>query len=138
MTDDHAATLKRFVEYRRVLEEVLVARINYTLVAHSMLLVAFATIFSGTSHAHWSSWAEIVLIFSGIGLAYVQNFLARSVTGKTRYLDNQIELLDPDYKKFMALGPQGADEMQWLWIPCGLFAIWACLFVAVLGDGCSN
>jgi amino acid transporter len=104
-----------------------------------MLLVAFATIFSGASQAFWSLWAEAVLALAGIGLAWVQYHLTRSVMAKTKYLDRKyLSPLDPIYREFMKLPPRGRSAVQRLWLPCGLIAIWVSLLAAVLGVGLLN
>ena len=107
MNEDEAAKRSRLWEYRRVLEEILVARINYALVAQSMLLVAFATVFAGAQHVR-STIVEHILAAAGVILAIAQGFLALSVTRKADRLDKaHLQPLDADYKQIMALWPQG-------------------------------
>jgi hypothetical protein len=133
MTPEDEKKLKRAWEYHNAADTLFAARFNYSIVAQSMLLVSFVTLFVVDHHKAYHFWAEFVIAIFGIYYTGFQHLLSRSLVSKMDYLKREyLTKLDPIYEEYMAAEPSRPSGIQTRWIPLGAVVVWIVLLGAAI------
>jgi hypothetical protein len=126
--------LQRAWEYHKAADELLAARMNYGLVAHSMFLVSYATIFASGDHkTHWFRFVEALI--SGLGLWYslVLNGSVWALNKRIAFLKTTyLEPLDPVYASYMRVAPSSARHLRQRHLPIALALVWTALLISAI------
>lgn len=102
--NDNAETLRRAWEIYDHAEAVLGRRMNYGMVAQSMLLVSFCTLFAYQSQipGGYAIAAEVVVGTLGLGYSLFQYSRIKSVSNRIRFLQTSYLIkLDPVFAAYM-------------------------------------
>ena len=136
LTPEQEQVRKRAWEYHKEADVLFAARANYSMVAQSMLLVSFMTIFAVQNHTVYTKIIEIAVAMFGIWYAYNQYLLSRSLSSKMKLLKGDyLEKLDPIYRKYMKAEPGRPSGIQTKRIPGGLAVLWFLLANIALING---
>lgn len=129
-TDERQAWLKRAYEYHVNNDNLLAFRLSYGMVAQSMLVVAFITIYvwsPATSHPYLQFAGESVIAAFGLWYSRLMHFQCKELLDKMRYLKTHYMCDDPifrDYQKGYASGRKSHQGV----IPLALALAWVGLF----------
>jgi hypothetical protein len=124
-------TVRRAWEYHRTLDELLAHRMSYGMVAHSMLLVTYATLVVADHRGRsWLTFVEIVVASLGIWYSAVQNSSINAIIHKLRFLTTRyLEPLDPIYAAMRQIAPSTNRKLRQRLVPIALGYVWAALLV---------
>jgi hypothetical protein len=105
----------------------LVGRVNYSIVAQSMLIVSFATLLAATEAAKWIC-AEIGIAVLGMAFAIIQFSLSRSLVAKLEAMEKVLKQGDHIFKVYIETRSKlRPPHLQRSIIPGALFIIWVWL-----------
>jgi hypothetical protein len=114
-------------EYHKHADTLLLARVNYSLVAQSMLIVSFSTLFAAEHQTSAVQRAEIGVAVLGFVFAAIQWLLSMSLHAKMKTMRDKYLNTDSvfsDYIEAPSIRPSGIQRFV---IPIVLGAIWVWL-----------
>ncbi|MGZ8285710.1 MAG: hypothetical protein ACXW27_06465 [Allosphingosinicella sp.] len=119
--------IARAAGYLQAANDLLAQRFNYSLVAHSMAMTAYATCVSDHPFV-----AGVVSVF-GSGYALVQYLITSPLTHRIDALRAAYLLNDPVYVTYhKAEGGKRPRKLQSTLVPAALFVLWTILLAYVL------
>lgn len=108
-------------------DNLLASRLGYVMVAQSMLLTAFATVFSSATSAQ-STIVQLVISLFGIWLSYIQYLLSRSLVAKLDAM-KAILIKDTVARVWFNSKPGRPRGLQSRYVPFALFLVWTLLLM---------
>jgi hypothetical protein len=134
MTPEDDKLLGRVWDYHKQLDNLLLWRINYSLVAQAMLVAAFATLSSTTQNLRLHL-IEFAVGLTGLIFTAFQCRMSVSVAKKLYRLKPELERLDKIYEQHPRDAPWNAPRnIQSIWMPLLLGGLWASLLLLTLID----
>ena len=126
--------LKRAWEYHKAADELLAARMNYGLVAHSMFLVSYATLFAAGDHTtHWFRFVEALISGLGLWYSFVLNGSVWTLNNRMAFLKTAyLEPLDPVYASYTRIAPSSARRLRQRHLPIALGLVWLSLLITAI------
>jgi hypothetical protein len=118
--------LDRAWEYYKHMDSLLVGRVNYAMVAQSMLLASFATLFVSSHTNIYLIRGEIVIGLLGIFFAIMQLLLSVSLVSKMDALKSYLND-DKIFDSCINKNPGRPEGIQRYWIPVALVIVWLAL-----------
>jgi hypothetical protein len=120
MTQDHKDKLDRAWRYHQNADSLNSGRVNFFIVAESMLVVGYAT----TSNERF--WLRLFLIFLGLLYTLAWWYLCNRLSTRMDYLSKHyLQKLDPIFKEYIesATGPFGKTVLCTI-LPLGTLLFW--------------
>ncbi|MBZ0140602.1 MAG: hypothetical protein K8H87_12650 [Pseudorhodoplanes sp.] len=109
------------------------SRLSYSMVAQSMLVMAFATLFSADLPTLKIRLVEIVIACFGLFYSWVQYVMTRSLVAKLQMLkENYLIPLDPVFKEYMDTNPTVPPTLQSTWLAMILGGVWFILLLSAI------
>ena len=136
MSSEQETDRRRAWDYHKAADELLAARVSYGLVAHSMFLVSFATIFAAGENKSWWLVVLVEIVIAALGLLYsvVLSFSMWTLNKRMEFLQSTyLRPLDPMYARYLDAAP---SSQRWLFrqrnLPKALGIAWAVLLVSAI------
>jgi hypothetical protein len=134
MTPEDEKLLGRVWDYHKHLDNLLLSRISYSLVAQAMFVAAFATLSSATQNLRLRL-IEFAVGLTGLIFTAFQCWMSMSVAKKLYRLKPELERLDKIYEQHRRDAPwNNPRHIQSVWVPLLLGGLWASLLLFTLID----
>ena len=130
MTPDEESELRRAWEYHKCADEILASRMNYGMVAQSMLLVSYMTMFLATGGIAWlPPFVQGIVASFGLWYSVRQSAMAQELTKRMEFLrKSYLVRLDPIYDKYLNIDPLPHGSYQLRLFP-GLWTLWGAMLL---------
>ena len=122
--------INRAWRYHAAADVLFATRFNYYMVAQSMMLVSFATVFAADRHSCYEKAAELVIGAAGLFYAGVQWRVNRVLPLRMEQLRTEYLIRDPVYEVYFEVDPRQpkeARDIQAKWVPLAFVLVWLAL-----------
>jgi hypothetical protein len=127
MTDDQQSLTIGAGEWFRHADNLLVGRVNYAMVAQSMLILSFSTLLSSPESRKWLP-AELGIAVFGVLFAVVQSALSLGLVAKMGEMEKRLKQTDRVFEAYIeARSKFRPPYIQRFGVPIGLCCLWVWL-----------
>jgi hypothetical protein len=121
--------LDRAWEYHKQANGLLAARFSYSMVAHAMLLAAYATLMAANQATPVITGITVAMGVFGVFFSYVQWQITSGLASKVRTLADEYLEKDPVYRRYREVGKRSRG-LQTTVVPSILAILWVVLTAA--------
>ncbi len=126
MTQNEKSSYARAWEVHDYAEKILADRMNYGMVAQSMLMLSFVTLLSNSNQSNFTPIAEILICLFGTFYSYFQLSRIRSVSQRIIHLQKKYLMDDEVFSEYMtAYSPSTfSKRIRTHYVPVTLYGLW--------------
>lgn len=120
-------------EYHKEAERIMLSRIGYLLVVHSMMIAAYVFFLTRGKLEYWHQMLPVLVLSAfGVGLCRLQWVLTESVGDRLAFLKDRYLRRERVYRSYLDCAPESSSVTARRWIVRGLAVVWLTFFFVAL------